>query len=75
MGFGQMFQRTSGIHTRLFSRAFIFEEATPSPTNGNTGPPPSRVVYVCVDTCMIGQLVKKRVIQALSRVYGKDMYR
>ena len=44
---------------RLFSRAFIFEEG-----DNNA------IVYVLVDTCMVGQLVKKRVIRALRRMYG-----
>ena len=58
MGYGDLRHKTSGIHTRLFSRAFIFEEGDNS------------IVYVLVDTCMVGQLVKKRVIRALRRMYG-----
>ena len=58
MGYGNSRHKASGIHTRLFSRAFIFEE-------GNTV-----IAYVLVDTCMIGQLVKKRVIRALQDIYG-----
>ena len=58
MGYGDLRHKTSGIHTRLFSRAFIFEEGDRA------------VVYVLVDTCMIGQLVKKRVIRTLQRIYG-----
>ena len=59
MGYGDLKHKTSGIHTRLFSRAFVFEE------EGD-----NVIAYVLVDACMVGQLVKKRVIGALRRMYG-----
>ena len=52
MGFAKGDQLTSGIHTRLFSRAFIFQEEEE---------PNKRVVFVSVDVGMIGQMAKRKV--------------
>lgn len=49
MGYANPAQLTSGIHTRLFSRAFIFDDGT------NTA------VFVSVDCGMIDQIVKTEV--------------
>ena len=54
MGFGVSSQKTTGIHTRLFSRAFVFED--------DQG---QKSVFVSVDACMIGHLIKKKVIENL----------
>ena len=50
MGYAQSNQTTAGLHTRLFSRAFVFEAA-----DGARG------VFVSVDMGMMGQLVKRFV--------------
>ena len=66
MGYGKSSQKTKGIHTRLYSRAFIFEESG------------YRNVFVSVDCAMMGQLVKKKVIEIiftiLSVIWLKDHY-
>ncbi len=67
MGFVKTYQTTAGIHTRLYSRAFVIEAASAAKNDG-------RVVYATVDVCFISQLVRKRVIEALQLKYG-DTYR
>jgi len=59
MGYAKQGQNTKGIHTRLFSRAFIIEDV-------DSG---TRVVFVSVDEAMMGQLVKLEVIEKLSLLY------
>jgi neutral ceramidase len=59
MGYAKQGQNTKGIHTRLFSRAFIIEDV-------DSG---SRVVFVSVDEAMMGQLVKLEVIARLSSLF------
>lgn len=49
MGYAKQQQKTSGIHTRLYSRAFIFDDGQ------------KKMVFVSADVCMIGHLVKKAV--------------
>ncbi len=49
MGYAKTNQTTAGIHTRLFSRAFIFDDGD------------DRAVFVSVDMGMMGQLVKRYV--------------
>merc|ERR1711970_598333 len=59
MGYAKQGQNTKGIHTRLFSRAFIIEDVESG----------TRVVFVSVDEAMMGQLVKLEVIEALSSLF------
>ena len=61
MGYGKSSQKTKGIHTRLYSRAFIFEESG------------YRNVFVSVDCGMMGQLVKKKVIEIIFTKF-KDFF-
>lgn len=49
MGYASPSPLTSGIHTRLYSRAFVIEDDT------------NRVVFVSVDVGMIDQSVKTEV--------------
>ena len=51
MGYAIPNQITTGIHTRLFSRAFVIDDYV------------KRVVFVNVDCAMIGQIVKMKVKQ------------
>uniref|UniRef100_A0A646QF66 Neutral ceramidase n=1 Tax=Hemiscolopendra marginata TaxID=943146 RepID=A0A646QF66_9MYRI len=59
MGYAKLSQTAGGIHLRLFSRAFIFGDATAK-----------RVVFVSVDAGMISQLVRMQVIKRLEELYG-----
>ena len=70
MGFAKTSQLAGGIHTRLFSRAFIFREEEEE----EEAAPHSSVVFVSVDVGMIGQMVKKRVMDNLGMFYGADVY-
>ncbi|MEK6286331.1 MAG: neutral/alkaline non-lysosomal ceramidase N-terminal domain-containing protein [Acidobacteriota bacterium] len=60
MGYGQVGQRTRGIHFRLWSRAFVIE----SPCNGK------RVVFVSADLGQLFQGVKQQVVERLRYKYG-----
>jgi len=64
MGYGMILQQTAGIHTRLWSRAFVIA----SPCNDQ------RVVFVSADLGMIFQAVKQQVVAKLRRTHG-DLYR
>lgn len=55
MGYASLTQSATGIHTRLWSRAFVFESEG------------SRVVYVSADIGMVDQAIKTQVIKLLSR--------
>jgi len=55
MGYAKQGQNTAGIHIRQYARAFVIEEAEDG----------TRVVFVSVDTGMMGQLVKKDVMTKL----------
>ena len=57
MGYGKSNQAAGGIHTRLFSRSFIFQ---------NKGSSNDVVVFVSVDLAMIGHLKKQKVLEKLS---------
>merc|ERR1719286_75718 len=57
MGYAKQGQNTGGIHTRLFSRAFIIED------------PETRVVFVSIDCAMMGQLVKLFVLEELESLF------
>ncbi|XP_064644788.1 uncharacterized protein LOC135498445 [Lineus longissimus] len=61
MGYANPGQTTAGIHTRLFSRAFIIAD----PKNS------TRVIFVSVDSCMITTVVKTQVLLKLQKLYGK----
>jgi neutral ceramidase len=60
MGYAMLDQKTTGIHTRLYSRAFVIAD----PRNGK------RVVFVSADLCFIPQAVKQKVVERLRSVYG-----
>jgi neutral ceramidase len=60
MGYAMLDQKTTGIHTRLRSRAFVIA----SPCNGK------RVAIVSADLGMIFQAVKRKVVQRLQALYG-----
>lgn len=62
MGYSSFEQRAEGLHQRTRARAFVFESADTK-----------RVVYVCVDTCMIFQSVHDEVLVRLRKSYG-DTY-
>nr|CAH0108394.1 unnamed protein product [Daphnia galeata] len=61
MGYASPSPLTSGIHTRLYSRAFVIEDDT------------NRVVFVSVDVGMIDQSVKTEVVKRLEATY-QDKY-
>ncbi|XP_046709278.1 neutral ceramidase [Silurus meridionalis] len=62
MGYANPDQTAGGIHTRLFSRAFIVDD-------GN-----KRVVFVSVDMGMVSQRLRLEVLKALEEKYG-TLYR
>ncbi|WP_372368983.1 neutral/alkaline ceramidase [Candidatus Uabimicrobium sp. HlEnr_7] len=62
MGYANVDQQTSGIHHRLWARAFVIKDV-----NGK------RVVFVNVDVAMIMQAVKMKVVERLQKTYG-DTY-
>lgn len=62
MGYAKAGQNTHGIHTRLFARAFTFDDGT------------RRSVFVSVDSAMMGQLVKAKVIDKLKLLFGEALY-
>ncbi|XP_033099666.1 neutral ceramidase-like isoform X2 [Anneissia japonica] len=63
MGYAKPDQKTSGIHLRQFSRAFIIEDKT----SGN------RTVFVSIDACMGAQSVTLEVVKKLKVKFG-DLY-
>ena len=50
---------TDGIHMRLYSRAFIFDDGLNKP-----------VVYVSIDMCFMDNLIKKHVWQLCGYMGG-----
>ncbi|KAM4526371.1 neutral ceramidase [Fundulus diaphanus] len=62
MGYANPQQTAAGIHTRLFSRAFIIDDGS------------RRVVFVTADVGMVSQRLRLEVLQALKEKYG-DLYR
>ncbi|XP_042363772.1 neutral ceramidase [Plectropomus leopardus] len=62
MGYAKPQQTAAGIHTRLYSRAFIIDDGR------------RRVVFVTADVGMISQRLRLEVLQALKVKYG-DLYR
>ncbi|MFE9660967.1 neutral/alkaline non-lysosomal ceramidase N-terminal domain-containing protein [Streptomyces sp. NPDC005955] len=63
MGYSSFDQKTSGIHGRLRSRAFVVQDRASG----------SRVVYVNADLGMIFQAVRQGVLARLAERYG-DLY-
>lgn len=63
IGYAKLLQVTKGIHTRLFSRAFIMEQ------NG------TRIVYVSTDLGMVTLAVKTFVVEKLQKIYGPSLYK
>ncbi|KAK2884362.1 neutral ceramidase isoform X2 [Channa argus] len=62
MGYANPQQTAAGIHTRLYSRAFIIDDGK------------KRVVFITADVGMISQRLRLEVLQALQVKYG-DLYR
>ncbi|XP_030266734.1 neutral ceramidase isoform X2 [Sparus aurata] len=62
MGYANPQQTAAGIHTRLYSRAFIIDDRR------------RRVLFVTADVGMISQRLRLEVLQALQVKYG-DLYR
>ncbi|XP_038133881.1 neutral ceramidase [Cyprinodon tularosa] len=62
MGYANSQQKAAGIHTRLYSRAFIIDDGS------------QRVVFVTVDVGMISQRLRLEVLKALKEKYG-ELYR
>ncbi|XP_039472085.1 neutral ceramidase [Oreochromis aureus] len=62
MGYANPQQTAAGIHTRLYSRAFIVDDGK------------RRVVFVTADIGMVSQRLRLEVLQALQVKYG-DLYR
>jgi neutral ceramidase len=63
MGYASVGQKTTGIHMRLWSRAFVIA----TPCNGK------RVVFVSADLGQVFQGVKQKVMERLRARYG-DLY-
>ncbi|XP_053495958.1 neutral ceramidase [Ictalurus furcatus] len=62
MGYANPDQTAGGIHTRLFSRAFIVDDGS------------TRVVFVSADIGMVSQRLRLEVLKALEGKYG-TLYR
>ncbi|KAK6301898.1 hypothetical protein J4Q44_G00279510, partial [Coregonus suidteri] len=62
MGYANLEQTAAGIHTRLFSRAFIVDDGS------------KRVVFVTADIGMISQRLRLEVLKELEVKYG-NLYR
>ncbi|KAF5403355.1 Neutral ceramidase B [Paragonimus heterotremus] len=62
MGYAKFSQSTSGIHTRLFSRAFCIQNTAES----------RPILFINVDLGMSSQLLKTKVIDELAILYGKE---
>lgn len=60
MGYANPSQSSSGIHFRLYSRAFVIADQKND----------TRIVFVSADVAMISQLVKLEVIKKLQAQYG-----
>ena len=59
MGYSSFDQVAEGLHQRTRARAYVFADAADT-----------RVVYVCVDTCMVFQSVHDEVIRRLHTAFG-----
>ncbi|KAJ3115034.1 hypothetical protein HDU96_001261 [Phlyctochytrium bullatum] len=58
MGYGQPGQVTRGVHQRLKARAFVFAERSE-----DSGRRAGKVAMVNVDSCMVGDAIKRRVLE------------
>lgn len=58
MGYAEMGQTGQGILQRLWARAFIVQDGD------------DRIVFVNTDTQSMGDILKKRVVEALKAKYG-----
>lgn len=66
MGYGQLQQTTAGIHTRLWSRAFVIENPNLDDANHQ-----QIVAIATVDLCFVTHAVKAAVIQSLQTKLAK----
>jgi len=64
MGMASIEQKTEGIQSRLFARAFIVCDQSSN----------KRVVILCADIWSCTQAVKMEVIKRLKGIYGNDLY-
>ncbi|WP_444907707.1 neutral/alkaline non-lysosomal ceramidase N-terminal domain-containing protein [Microbulbifer sp. SSSA008] len=64
VGYGETGQTTKGIHTRLWSRAFIISDSSEN----------ERLVFVSADLQGIPQGVKQGVVDKLKNLYGNSKY-
>lgn len=60
MGYAALLQKTHGIHTRLWARAFVISDTKHD----------KLVAYVTADLCMIFQAVKREVVRSLQDQLG-----
>lgn len=65
MGMSDFFQVGEGIHSRLFSRAFVIEDLTSNKS----------VVIVCADLCFCSQALHQAVLKKLSEHFKNTPYR
>jgi neutral ceramidase len=64
MGMSSLSQKGEGIHSRLFSRAFVIEEV----------PQGKSVVIVCADLCMCSQAVHQAVLKKVAEHFRNTPY-
>jgi neutral ceramidase len=64
MGYAMPNQRTAGIHTRQWARAYVISH----PTTGGL------IAFVNTDVCMIMQAVKLTVITELEHIFGPNVF-
>ncbi len=64
MGMASIEQKTEGIHSRLFARAFIVCDQSSN----------KRVVILSADIWSCTQAVKMEVVKRLKSIYGNDLY-
>ncbi|KAF5307298.1 hypothetical protein FQR65_LT07014 [Abscondita terminalis] len=58
LGYGSPFQKGTGIHLRQYARAFIIKKHL------------QKIVFVSIDTAMIGYGLRKQVLNSLQKKYG-----
>ena len=64
MGYANPFQIGSGLHMRLYSRAFLIGTKTSS----------RPILFINIDAGMSSQLVKTQVVNLLQQEYGADVF-
>jgi len=64
MGMSSFSQKGKGLHSRLFSRAFVIEEV----------PQGKSVVIICADLCMCSQAVHQAVLKKLAEHFRNTPY-